>query len=166
MSTLSRRGFLVSVMSASVAGVITLGASVSGCKDKPSGQQGQPAQQQGAATRCKHCGMKIDPTSAWRAELVAADGSVLAFDTPRCALTQWRTGKSQAVTLRVQEYYERKWRNADELRFVLGGDVVGPMGPDLVPVDPSRATKFIQDHGADRALRLDEVTTDVLNNIK
>jgi len=161
MSILSRRGFLVSsVLSATVVGAVTL----SGCKDKASGQQGQT--QQGAATRCKHCGMKIDPTSAWRAELVAADGSVLAFDTPRCALTQWRTGKSQAVTLRVQEYYERKWRNADELRFVLGGDVVGPMGPDLVPVDPSRATKFIQDHGADRALRLDEVTTDVLSGIK
>jgi hypothetical protein len=36
------------------------------------------------------------------------------------------------------------------------------MGPDLVPVDPSRVTKFIQDHGADRALSLDEVTLQVL----
>jgi hypothetical protein len=29
-------------------------------------------------------------------------------------------------------------------------------------VDPSRATKFIQDHGAERAYRLDEITPDVL----
>lgn len=119
-----------------------------------------------AEQRCKHCGMKIDPESAWRADLVAADGSTTSFDTPRCALTSWRTGKSQATALRVQEYYDRRWRNADELRFIIGGDVVGPMGPDLVPVDPSRATKFIQDHGADRALRLDEVTTDVLGSMK
>jgi hypothetical protein len=39
------------------------------------------------------------------------------------------------------------------------------MGPDVVPVDPPRSSKFIQDHGADRALRLDEVTTQVLSSI-
>ena len=56
-------------------------------------------------------------------------------------------------------------RDGNDVRFVIGGDVVGPMGPDLVPVDPPRASKFIQDHGADRALRLDEVTTQVLAGI-
>lgn len=116
--------------------------------------------------RCKHCGMKIDPASAWRADLVTADGMITSFDTPRCAFTSWRSGKSQAVSLKVQDYYDRRWRNAEELRFMIGGDVVGPMGPDLVPVDPSRSTKFIQDHSADRALRLDEITMDVLSNVK
>jgi nitrous oxide reductase accessory protein NosL len=124
------------------------------CKSKP------------GELRCKHCGMKIDPASPWRADLVAADGSTTSFDTPRCALTSWRSGKSQASTLKVQDYYDRRWRSADELRFVIGGDVVGPMGPDLVPVEPSRVTKFIQDHSADRALRLDEITMDVLTNVK
>jgi hypothetical protein len=110
--------------------------------------------------------MKIDPASAWRTDLVASDGTTTSFDTPRCALTSWRSGKSQAASLRVQEYYERTWRSAEELRFVIGGDVVGPMGPDLVPVEPSRVTKFIQDHGADRALRVDEITADVLAAMK
>ena len=112
--------------------------------------------------RCKHCGMKIDPASAWRTELVGADGTVTSFDTPRCAFMSWRNGSSTASTLRVQDYYERRWKNADALRFVVGGDVLGPMGPDLVPVDPSQVTKFIQDHGADRALRVEEVTSTVL----
>lgn len=104
--------------------------------------------------RCKRCGMKIDPTSPWRAELVGADGAVTAFDTPRCALNSWRSGQTPAKTLRVQEYYDRAWRDGSELRFMIGGDVAGPMGPDFVPVDPSRVTKFIQDHGAERALEL------------
>jgi copper chaperone NosL len=112
--------------------------------------------------RCSHCGMKIDPSSPWRAELIGHGGGITSFDTPRCALTSWRNGKTPAKAVRVQEYYERRWRDGTEVRFVLGGDVVGPMGPDLVPVDPSRATKFIQDHGADRALSLDEVTLQVL----
>jgi hypothetical protein len=115
--------------------------------------------------RCKHCGMRIDPTSAWHAELIGDDGKVTPFDTPRCALTSWRSGTTPARSIRVQEYYDRKTRDGSELRFVIGGDVVGPMGPDLVPIDPPRSSKFIQDHGADRALKLDEITPQVLASV-
>jgi hypothetical protein len=119
------------------------------------------------APRCKTCGMKIDPASAWRTELVGASGEVLAgFDTPRCAFQAWRSGKVAAASLRVPEYYDRQPRTGTELRFVVGGDVVGPMGPDLVPVEPSRAAKFVQDHGAERALRVDEVTAETLAQLK
>jgi hypothetical protein len=118
-----------------------------------------------SGARCRHCGMRIDPTSAWHAELVGDDGKVTAFDTPRCALTSWRSGATPARSIRVQEYYDRKARDGSELRFVIGGDVLGPMGPDLVPVDPPRSSKFIQDHGADRALALDEITAPLLAGI-
>ena len=112
--------------------------------------------------RCKNCGMRIDAASQWRAELLTADGNAVVFDTPRCALQSWRSGKTPAKSIRVQDYYDRKPRDGNEVRFVIGGDVVGPMGPDLVPVDPARVSKFIQDHAADHALTLDEVTTEVL----
>lgn len=115
--------------------------------------------------RCKHCGMKIDPASQWRTELVGEDGKVTPFDAPRCALQSWRSGASPAKSIRVQEYYDRQTRDGADVRFIVGGDVIGPMGPDLVPVDPARASKFIQDHAADRALKLDEVTTQVLVGI-
>lgn len=115
--------------------------------------------------RCKNCGMKIDPASPWRAELIGPDGSILAFDTPRCALTSWRTGKTPAKELHVLDYYDRQSKDGKDVRFVIGGDVVGPMGPDLVPVDPARVSKYLQDHAAERALTLDEVTTDVLSAI-
>jgi nitrous oxide reductase accessory protein NosL len=115
--------------------------------------------------RCKHCGMRIDPSSGWRSELVGDDGTMTTFDTPRCALQSWRSGKTPAKAIRVQEYYDRQTRDGNEVRFAIGGDVVGPMGPDLVPVDPPRAPKFIQDHSADRVLRLDEITTEVLAGI-
>jgi hypothetical protein len=117
-------------------------------------------------SRCKQCGMRIDPSSPWRTELVADDGTVTSFDTPRCAFTSWRRGATPAKTLRAQDYYERRWARAEELRFVVGGDVPGPMGPDLVPVEPARALKFVQDHGADRAYLADEITMAVLDSLK
>lgn len=129
-----------------------LGAVGSGCKRHDE-------------ARCKHCGMRIEAGSAWRTELVGDDGKAVAFDTPRCALQSWRSGKTPARSIRVQEYYDRQTRDGNEVRFVIGGDVVGPMGSDLVPVDPPRASKFIQDHTADRALKLEEITPEVLAGI-
>jgi hypothetical protein len=114
--------------------------------------------------RCQNCGMRIDPASPWRADVVGQSGAATSFDSPRCALVALRSGKVRG-TLRVQEYYERRWRDASELRFVVGGDVLGPMGPDLVPVDPARQTKFLQDHGADRALELSGVTPETLSGL-
>jgi hypothetical protein len=147
---MTRRAVLALAMAAAVASSIA--GSLTACKRH-------------AEERCKTCGMKIDPTSTWRTELVAGGGGggggdVTAFDTPRCALKAWKGGRVPAASMRVREYYDATgpMRDARELRFVKGGDVVGPMGPDLVPVEPSRVTKFIQDHGADRALRLDEIT--------
>ncbi len=115
--------------------------------------------------RCATCGMKIDRASPWRAEVVLASGAVLEYDTPRCALRGWLTRKIETKSVRVQEYYDRTWRDGADVRFVAGGDVTGPMGADLVPVEPSRVTKYIQDHGADRAYTLGEITIEVLNEL-
>jgi ribosomal protein L24E len=108
--------------------------------------------------RCAFCGMKIDPTSAWRADLVKDDGTLAHFDTPRCALLAWRTGKTPAKSLRVQEFYDRTWRDGADLRFAIGSDVAGPMGPDVVPIDPSRAAKFRADHSAAEVVSLSDLT--------
>jgi hypothetical protein len=109
--------------------------------------------------------MKIDPASAWRADLVRPDGSRVHFDTPRCALLAWKTGKVEATDAVMQEYYDRTWRSAKELRFALASDAVGPMGADLAPVDPLRAAKFAADHHAARVVGLSDVTVELLQQL-
>jgi hypothetical protein len=108
--------------------------------------------------------MKIDPSSGWRAELTLADGAK-TYDTPRCALTAWRSGAANASAIRVQDFYDRAWKDGAEVRFAAGSDVTGPMGPDLVPIDAARAERFIKDHGG-RALRLDEITLAIAQDPK
>jgi copper chaperone NosL len=114
--------------------------------------------------RCATCGMRIDPKSTWRADLVTASGRV-HFDTPRCALVAWRTGKTAATSLEVAEFYEQHWGSGELVRFVVGSDVVGPMGTDLVPVAPDRVAKFMSDHHGRRALALAEVTPEILSSL-
>jgi hypothetical protein len=106
--------------------------------------------------------MKIDPSSPWRADLVRDDGVHVHFDSPRCALLAWRTGRVPAQAVSLQEFYDRAWRSGTELRFAIGSDVVGPMGADVVPVDPSRADKFAADHHAARVVGLEDLTSPVL----
>ena len=94
--------------------------------------------------RCATCGMKIDAASAW-VSYVTVGGKELAFDTPRCALAAWRRSPNGA-TARFREYYSQELKPAESLRFVRGSDVVGPMGPDLVPVATENAGRFARDH--------------------
>lgn len=115
-----------------------------------------------ATDRCEFCGMKIDPTSPWLAELVSASGTKHRFDTPKCALLAWRTGKVPAQSARFQEYYDRTWLDGASLVFAVGSDVVGPMGEDAIPVNPARSSKFAKDHGKVRILRIDDLTAEAL----
>jgi nitrous oxide reductase accessory protein NosL len=133
--------------------------TLSACKKDPS-----TAPSSATTGRCSNCGMKLTADSPWLAELVAEDGTKLTFDTPRCALTASLAGKKGK--LRVQDYYDRKWRDAAEVRFVTGSSVLGPMGPDLVPVDVARAPKFVQDHQGEKTLKLEEISKAVLEDLK
>jgi hypothetical protein len=97
------------------------------------------------ARRCATCGMKIDAASSWVAYL-DTPGEELAFDTPRCAFTAWRSDPARVRSARFRDYYTQELKNADELRFVYGSDVLSPMGPDLVPVSITNAARFARDH--------------------
>ena len=123
-------------------------ALVAACKSEP---------------RCRNCGMKLDPKSAWRTELAGAEGE--AFDTPRCAFAAWRAGKVRATGVVAIEYYDRVKLPGSGLRFVVGSDVLGPMGPDFVPVSPDHVTKFLKDHGG-HAVAQDDVTPALLDDPK
>jgi len=95
--------------------------------------------------RCATCGMKIDPISPWVSYLTVS-GKEEAFDTPTCALTAWRKAPASVTDARFREYYSQEWRDVKELRFVRGSDVVGPMGPDRVPINAGTAPRFARDH--------------------
>ena len=87
--------------------------------------------------------MRVDPASPW-VSYVKSDVE-RAYDTPRCAFTAWREAGPRAEA-RFREYYSQEMKSFQELAFVEGSDVVGPMGPDLVPVAAGRAARFARDH--------------------
>jgi len=107
-----------------------------------------------AGARCETCGMRLTPTDPFFAELVPSTGVAIGFDSPRCAFEG--LARHAGASLWVHEYYDQVRRPASELRFVEHSDVIGPMGPDLIPVDPERVTRFVTGHGGGRISSFEE----------
>lgn len=95
--------------------------------------------------RCATCGMKVDPSSPW-VSYVTLHGKEEAFDTPSCAFAAWKNAGGSPAPARFREYYSQEMKPVSDVQFVRGSDVVGPMGPDWVPVHVDTARRFARDH--------------------
>jgi copper chaperone NosL len=114
---------------------------------------------QSSDVRCGTCGMKVDAKSAFASTLAGVDGatSTRHFDSTKCALSARKPGDA----LTVHEYYSGVATQAgNNLRFVTGSDVVGPMGHDFVPVASEMAAQFQKEHGGKTAYTLGEIPAD------
>ncbi|MDP3276049.1 MAG: nitrous oxide reductase accessory protein NosL [Deltaproteobacteria bacterium] len=117
--------------------------------------------------RCAHCGMSISPTSRWRAGAETSSGPI-AFDTPSCMVRyRFATPSHPLQNHWVIEYYgpANQRRDVREVRFVAGSRVVGPMGPDFVPVTLDHVADFRRDHGGREALPFDQLTQQSLGEL-
>jgi nitrous oxide reductase accessory protein NosL len=118
-----------------------------------------------SAARCANCGMRVPSDSAWRAGLTNSEGEALSFDAPKCMFRVLRGERGHGAREPwVIEYDSRTQRPANSLMYVIGSDVEGPMGRDLVPIaSRERAERFVHDHHGTRILTFDEVTAQVVD---
>ena len=116
--------------------------------------------------RCAKCGMDVEKAPRWIAGLTLDDGTELRFCSPRC-LFAWMHKEGAAGTVWVTEYYSQQRMPAAEMQFVVGSDVVGPMGSALVPLNgPEAAEQFRYDHDGERVVRMPEITVELLRSLK
>jgi hypothetical protein len=113
--------------------------------------------------RCKRCGMVIDPSSRWLAELRDGGTTVARFDAPKCALFAVRSGKQKGV-IHLHGYYTQKLAPVSDLVLATGSDVIGPMGADFVPVEPEHATRFKVEHSARLILKEADLSDDLVDD--
>lgn len=115
---------------------------------------------------CPVCGMVVSKYPAWTATVVYRDGHAhhfdgakdlfkYLFDVPRYA----KNHRARDIArIGVTEYYELKRIDARLAYFVIGSDVLGPMGHELIPLaSRADAEEFLRDHHGRRILRYEEV---------
>lgn len=120
-----------------------------------------------ADERCPVCGMYVAPYPEWIATAVLEDGSQLFFDGSKDMFRYYfhrrDAGYAEADqpirALYATDYYSTQLMPVEDLFFVLGSDVYGPMGHELIPVaGREQAETFLSDHQGTRILRFSEVT--------
>ncbi len=123
----------------------------------------------GPRDRCPVCGMFVAKYPEWIATIVLNDGHQLFFDGAKDMFRYYFNLPEGKVTpedidrIYVTEYYSARYAPVDEVLFVLGTDVYGPMGAELIPVrGRQHAETFMKDYSGNLILSFDEVTADIL----
>jgi nitrous oxide reductase accessory protein NosL len=107
---------------------------------------------------------------SWVASIVYVDGSRRFFDGPKDLFRFRQAGEKGGVEeseIWVTDYYTTKPIRARDAFFVLGSDVLGPMGAELVPhASLDHAESFRTDHGGDPPLAFDDIDATVLRALE
>jgi nitrous oxide reductase accessory protein NosL len=91
----------------------------------------------------------------WVAALVFSDGSTVFFDGVKdmmkyyFQMAKYAPGKTAAdiQAVRVTDYYRLQLIDGRKAFYVVGGDVYGPMGRELIPFEKEAgAQEFMKDH--------------------
>ncbi len=127
-----------------------------------------------AGAKCPVCGMFVAKYPAWAATARFRDGTVSYYDGPKDMLshyfniTRYTPGKNQSdiAALAVKEYYSLAVIDAKAAFFVIGSDVHGPMGHELIPFKSANdAQAFKLDHKGKRILRFNEITPQTIKSL-
>ena len=114
-----------------------------------------------AGDRCAVCGMYVATYPNWVAAAEFSDGALVFFDGPKDMfayyfnLPAYRPGdkRKDLVGLYVTEYFTMERVLAQDVYFVAGSEVLGPMGHELVPVAGDDAlARFLSKHGGKKVL--------------
>ena len=125
----------------------------------------------GARDTCPVCGMFVAMSPEWAATVLWKNGKIHHFDGAKdlfkylLKLDKYAPGYSieDVETVAVTGYYDLKRIHARDAFYVIGSDVHGPMGHELVPLATrADADEFMRDHKGERILRFDEITWDLL----
>lgn len=125
----------------------------------------------GPRDTCPVCGMFVARYPYWVATLQWRDGKLVHFDGAKDCfkylldLARYARGRSQAdiAAIGVTGFYATERIDAAGAWYVIGSDVLGPMGHELVAHDSeAEAREFLADHRGRRILRFADVTLDLL----
>lgn len=128
----------------------------------------------GPRDKCPVCGMFVAKYPDWTASIQFKDGSRSYFDGVKDLLKFYlapdkygsRPG-SLPVAIGVKDYYSLEMVDGRNAYYVIGSDVLGPMGKELIPfARQADAAEFLRDHRGTRILRFKELTPAILRQLE
>jgi len=124
---------------------------------------------------CPVCGMFVYKYPNWVAQIIFEDKTYAFFDGAKDMfkyyfdLRKYNPKKKleNIVAIWVTDYYTTKLIDGREAYYVVGSDVLGPMGLELIPHKSEKAAHaFVKDHGGNRTLRFNEVDLNLIETLR
>jgi len=124
--------------------------------------------------KCPVCGMFVYKYPDWVGVVIFKDGTTAFFDGAKDLfkyyfnLKKYNAEKTRKdiTAIYVTEYYDVKLMDAHKAFFVLGSDVYGPMGRELIPFFTKEdAQAFKKDHNGKRILLFQQVNPAIIRKL-
>jgi copper chaperone NosL len=126
------------------------------------------------ADKCPVCGMFVAKYPDFLAQIIFTDGSYALFDGAKDMfkyyfnLKKYNISKhsSDMAAVYVTDYYSMNAANGRNTYYVVGSNVFGPMGNELIPFEKEgEAKEFMTDHAGKMVVRFDAVTPELIKGL-
>jgi copper chaperone NosL len=158
-----------------LAGVVLMGGAPAaldaggGLKAGQMGLDNENQMQISSQDRCPVCGMKVIRYPKFSSAVRLTNQATYYFCSNGCMLKAWLhpeiflSSTRQALSLIiVRDYFTGRQLDGENVSWVAGSDVIGPMGPAIVALQDSQAVDaFLKRHGGQKVFRLHELTDDL-----
>ena len=115
-------------------------------------------------SKCPVCGMFVSKYPKWVATIEIGK-NIHYFDGVKDMMkfyifdADFPYDRKKINTINVTDFYTLKKIHAKEAFFVLGSDIFGPMGDELIPFATKASAKnFMRDHNAEKILLFTDIT--------
>jgi nitrous oxide reductase accessory protein NosL len=124
--------------------------------------------------KCPVCGMFVAKYPDWVGEIVFKDGTYAVFDGVKDMfkyyfnLEKYNPSKklSDIDSVYVTDYYGLDFVDGYNAIFIIGSDIFGPMGRELIPFgNEADAKEFMNDHKGKSLLRFKDVTLELIKQL-
>lgn len=157
-----KTGFLVLLLCAAYSAVLERAPAAAEKK-----QNAHMPVKPSAADKCAVCGMFVAKYPGWIAEIIFKDGSAVFFDGPKDLFTCYfnikkyvpQKSREEIAAMYVTSYYSGALIDAATAFYVLGSDITGPMGKELIPcAGLAEAGEFMKDHKGEKILAFKQLS--------
>jgi copper chaperone NosL len=124
--------------------------------------------------KCPVCGMFVAKYPDFVAQVIFQDGSYAVFDGAKDLFKYYLNLKKYAPAKRVEDiasiyvtdYYSLELVDGPQAWYVVGSDVYGPMGKELISfLKESDARGFMKDHKGKSLLRFKDVSVELIRGL-
>ncbi len=119
--------------------------------------------------KCPVCGMFVSKYPKWAAQIELQDGHNHYFDGVKDMMkfyfnpTKYHAHSNEQISqIKVTDYYSLEAIDGKKAFYVIGSNVYGPMGEELIPFkNEDEAKKFMADHFGKKVVSFDEIKEDL-----